>query len=74
MNNVEYTKIKLNNNDILVEPYNYKDIFKLKDKNEWLKSVNEELNNMKKLKVYIITKTSSHPEGYSDIKGIQMTK
>jgi len=43
-------KQKLINN--LHEPNNYNDIFNLFDKNEWLESVNNELNNMKDLNVY----------------------
>jgi len=34
------------------EPINYNDIFKLKDKEEWLKAIQEELTNMEKLKVF----------------------
>jgi len=47
--------MKINqNNNTLIEPYIFKDIFKLKDKKEWLTSVKEELDNMKKHKVYSI--------------------
>ena len=35
----------------------YKDIFKLNDKSEWLKSVKEELDNMKRLKVFTVVNT-----------------
>jgi len=34
------------------EPNNYKDIFNLPNKNEWLEAVGDELNNMKKMNVY----------------------
>ena len=36
----------------LCEPYDYKDIFNIVDKNEWLNDVKVELNSMKSLKVY----------------------
>ena len=36
---------------------NYKDIFKLNDKSEWLKSVKEELDNMERLKVFTVVST-----------------
>ena len=51
--NTEIMKINHYNNT-LIEPYIFKDIFKLKDKKEWLTSVKEELDNMKKHKVYSI--------------------
>jgi len=57
--NTEIMKINHYNNT-LIEPYIFKDIFKLKDKKEWLTSVKEELDNMKKHKVYsIVDKVSS---------------
>jgi len=37
---------------MLREPQNYKDIFNLTDKREWLKDVKDELNNMKNLNVF----------------------
>jgi len=56
INNTEVFETKSNNNN-LIEPYNYKDVFKSKDKTEWLNAVKEELNNMEKLKVFNIVKT-----------------
>jgi len=65
INNRNYSKRKiesigLNTNHIkkqklnvkFIEPNTYKDIFDCDDKEEWLAAVNEELHNMKKLKVY----------------------
>jgi len=43
---------KQNHNENLREPTNFDDIQNLSDKNEWLKSVNEELENMKTLQVF----------------------
>ena len=40
--------------DQFKEPINYNDIFKLKDKIEWIKAIREELTNMEKLKVFDI--------------------
>ena len=54
INNTKTSNSKTNN---LVEPYNYRDIFKLNDKIQWLNSVKEELNNMRKLNVYTIVKS-----------------
>jgi len=48
--NEKYKKQKLSND--LREPFNYDDIYNLKDKEEWLISINEELENMKMLKVF----------------------
>jgi len=47
---------KVNNplTDQFKEPINYNDIFKLKDKIEWIKAIREELTNMEKLKVFDI--------------------
>lgn len=47
---------KNNFENILREPLNYKDIFNLKDKEEWISAVKEEINNMNRLKVYQIVK------------------
>ena len=55
------SKLSTNNTEEFVEPYNYKDIFKMNDKEEWLKAVNEELINMKKLNVF--TKVKRVPSG-----------
>ena len=53
---------KLNEeNNIFREPYNFKDIFNLKDKEQWMEAVNEELKNMEKLNVFQIV--NSVPEG-----------
>ena len=48
---------KLNNTTSIIEPYNYKDIFKTQDKVEWLSAIKEELNNMKSLNVYTTIKS-----------------
>eukprot|EP00833_Pecoramyces_ruminatium_P002112 jgi/Orpsp1_1/1176144/evm.model.c7180000056545.1 len=40
--------------DEFIEPNNYKEIFKRKDKEKWLKAVNEELNSMKRMNVFTI--------------------
>ena len=45
--------MKINENT-LIEPYNFRDIFKFKDKIKWLK---KELEIMKNLNVYKIVKT-----------------
>jgi len=37
-----------------IEPRNYKEIFLMNDKDMWLKAVDEELNNMKRMKVFTI--------------------
>ena len=54
--NDTYTTNLINKKQKLInklrEPNNYDDILNLSDKNEWLKSVKSELNNMKELKVY----------------------
>jgi len=55
--NINKRKKISNNNNTLIEPYNYKDIFKLNDKSEWLKSVKEELDNMERLKVFTVVNT-----------------
>ena len=47
------TLISIDNNN-LREPNNYRDIFNLEDKKEWLKAVDEELNNMKKMRVFTL--------------------
>lgn len=41
----------------LIEPTTYKSIFSKSDKNEWIKAVKDELNNMKELNVYTIVNT-----------------
>jgi len=46
------TNKKQKSTNELREPYNYDDISNLEDKDEWLKSVDDELNNMKNLGVY----------------------
>jgi len=48
--------MKINENT-LIERYNFKDIFKFKDKIEWLNTVKKELEIMKNLNVYKIVKT-----------------
>jgi len=48
--------MKINENT-LIEPYNFKYIFKFKDKIEWLNAIKKELEIMKKLNVYKIVKT-----------------
>jgi len=40
--------------NIPTEPFNYDDILNKYDKDEWLKAVEEELNNMKELNVYTV--------------------
>jgi len=46
-------KSKKNQNYPLIrEPTNYQDIYNLKDKEEWFKAVNDELQNMVKIKVF----------------------
>ena len=37
-----------------IEPRNYKEIFLMNDKDMWLKAVDEELNNMKRMRVFTI--------------------
>ena len=88
INNRNYSKRKiesigLNTNYIkkqklnvkFIEPNTYKDIFDCDDKEEWLADVNEELYNMKKLKVYTsviyqIILILYHQNGYSNTKRI----
>jgi len=53
---------KLNEeNNIYRELYNFKDIFNLKDTEQWMEALNEELKNMEKLNVFQIV--NSVPEG-----------
>jgi len=52
MNSNNSNTKKQKHNEILREPINYDDIQNLSDKNEWLKSVNEELQNMTTLQVF----------------------
>ncbi|KAL6636178.1 hypothetical protein U3516DRAFT_732330 [Neocallimastix sp. 'constans'] len=49
--------------NILIEPYNFKDIIQYKDKIEWLNAVKEELKTMKNLK-YPQDPTLYHHVGY----------
>jgi len=56
INNTDESDMKINENT-LIEPYNFKDIFKFKDKIEWLNAIKKELEIMKNLDVYKIVKT-----------------
>ena len=50
------TPVMNNNTQTLIEPKCFNDIFNLPDKDEWLKAVNDELDNMKKLNVFKLIK------------------
>jgi len=58
INEPHYKKPKFNKQNPLLynEPYDYNDIFNYPDKNEWLRAIKTELENMRKLKVYTIVK------------------
>ena len=49
--NIDESEMKTNEN-ALIEPNNFKDIFKFKDKIKWLNAVKKELEIMKNLNVY----------------------
>ena len=56
INNIDESEMKTNEN-ALIEPNNFKDIFKFKDKIKWLNAVKKELEIMKNLNVYKIVRT-----------------
>jgi len=52
--------LSTNENDF-IEPRSYIDIFNMKDKDKWLKAVDEELDNMKRMNVFtIVDKVPKH--------------
>jgi len=52
---------KYSDNQKLKEPNDFDDVFNLSDKDDWLKAINEELENMENLKVF--NTTNSLPTG-----------
>jgi len=49
---IKKTKLEKTINKNFNEPQNYKDIFNLPDKDEWMNAIKEEINNMKNLNVF----------------------